>query len=109
MFDLIIIGLGPAGVAAAVYAGRNRLKTLVIGEDIGGQSVVSTNIQNWIGIPSFSGAEMAAGLSEHLETVKEDVKVCTGSVVKSIATIEKKLKQFSKSLPRIMSIRQQYS
>jgi NADH-dependent peroxiredoxin subunit F len=88
MYDLIIIGLGPAGVAAAIYAGRNKMKTLVIGELIGGQSVVSTNIQNWIGVPSFSGAQMAANLSEHLETVKEDVEVLMGSVVNSIKAIE---------------------
>ncbi len=96
MYDLIIIGLGPGGVAAAVYAGRNKLKTLVIGEDLGGQSVVSTNIQNWIGIPSISGSRMAAGLSAHLETVKEDVKVVIGSVVKSIVKIEEEAKTIFK-------------
>ena len=96
MHDLIIIGLGPAGVAAAIYAGRNKINTLVIGEEIGGQSVVSVNIQNWIGIPSFSGAQMAANLSEHLETVKEDVKVLKGSGVNSIVSIEEKAKTFFK-------------
>jgi alkyl hydroperoxide reductase subunit F len=88
MYDLIIIGLGPAGVAAAIYAGRDKLKTLVIGEELGGQSVVSTNITNWIGMPSISGAQMAAHLSEHLETVKEDVEVHEGSTVNSIEKIE---------------------
>jgi NADH-dependent peroxiredoxin subunit F len=89
MYDLIIIGLGPAGVAAAVYAGRNKLKTLVIGEEIGGQSAVSTNIMNWIGTPSLPGVQMAAGLSKHLETVKDDVTVSEGSAVNSIARLEK--------------------
>jgi NADH-dependent peroxiredoxin subunit F len=86
-YDLIVIGLGPAGVAAAIYAGRDKLKTLVIGEEIGGQSVVSTKIQNWIGTPEISGATMAAGLSEHLETVKEDVTVLSGAVVTAMAKI----------------------
>jgi alkyl hydroperoxide reductase subunit AhpF len=45
--------LGPAGVAAAVYAGSNKIKTLVIGEEIGGQSVEYAIIQTLIGIPSF--------------------------------------------------------
>jgi alkyl hydroperoxide reductase subunit F len=40
MFDLIIIGAGPAGAAAAVYAARKQLKTLMIAEEFGGQSVV---------------------------------------------------------------------
>jgi NADH-dependent peroxiredoxin subunit F len=87
-FDLIIIGLGPAGVAAAVYAGREKLKTLVLGEQIGGQSAVSTTIQNWIGTPSFSGAQMAAGLAEHLKTVKEDVSVHSGALVTAITKID---------------------
>ena len=104
MYDLIIIGLGPAGVAAAVYAGRNKLKTLVIGEEIGGQSAVSTDIQNWIGIPSLPGAEMAAGLSKHLDTVKEDVQVFNGSVVKSIAKIDSK----SKIMFKIMTENDEY-
>jgi len=87
-FDLIIIGLGPAGVAAAVYAGRDKLRTLVLGEQMGGQSAVSTTIQNWIGIPSISGVQMAAGLAEHLETVKEDVTVCSGVLVTAMAKID---------------------
>ena len=78
-YDLIIIGLGPAGVAAAVYAGRDKLKTLALAEQVGGQSAVSGTIQNWIGTPTMSGAQMAAGLAEHLETVKEDVTVIRGS------------------------------
>ncbi len=87
-YDLIIIGLGPAGVAAAVYAGRDKLRTLVLGEQMGGQSAVSTTIQNWIGIPSISGVQMAAGLAEHLETVKEDVTVCSGVLVTAMAKID---------------------
>ncbi|MEJ2071209.1 MAG: FAD-dependent oxidoreductase [Syntrophobacterales bacterium] len=105
MSDLLIIGLGPAGVAAAVYAGRNKVKTLVISEDIVGQSVVSANIQNWIGILSFSGAEMAARLSEHLDTFKEDVKVFMASVIKSITKLDNKTKTIFKVRPRIMSMR----
>jgi alkyl hydroperoxide reductase subunit F len=89
IYDLIIIGLGPAGVAAAVYAGREKLKTLVLGEQIGGQSAVSTNIQNWIGTPSMSGEQMAAGLGAHLEAVKEDVTVHAGTAVTALAQINR--------------------
>lgn len=46
MFDLIIIGGGPAGTAAGVYAGRKRLTTLLITSDWGDQSTVSPDIQN---------------------------------------------------------------
>ena len=70
MYDLAIIGGGPAGAAAAVYAGRKRLKTIFITEEWGGQSTVSTDIQNWIGSPTISGAELAKNLKAHVEAYK---------------------------------------
>lgn len=73
MYDLIIIGGGPAGVAAGVYAARKRLKTLLVTSEWGGQSSVSSDIQNWIGTVSISGAELAERLKEHLEAYKADV------------------------------------
>ncbi|HEY4519675.1 MAG TPA: FAD-dependent oxidoreductase [Candidatus Paceibacterota bacterium] len=66
MYDLVIIGGGPAGVSAGVYAARKRLKTLFIAETVGGQSTASTEIQNWIGIPKISGPELARSLEKHL-------------------------------------------
>ena len=68
MYDLIIIGGGPAGIAAGVYAGRKRLNTLLITKDWGGQSIVSPDIQNWIGTPTISGNKLASDLRGHLET-----------------------------------------
>ena len=68
MYALAIIGGGPAGAAAAVYAARKRLKTVFITEEWGGQSTVSTEIQNWIGTPVISGTELAANLRKHVES-----------------------------------------
>ena len=48
-YDLAIIGGGPAAAAGGVYAARKQLKTIFITADFGGQSVVSPEIQNWIG------------------------------------------------------------
>ncbi|RJQ34282.1 FAD-dependent oxidoreductase [Candidatus Parcubacteria bacterium] len=67
MHDLIIIGGGPAGAAAAVYAARKRLKSIMIVEEWGGQSVVSTDIQNWIGTPVISGPDLAKSFKTHVE------------------------------------------
>lgn len=72
MYDLMIIGGGPAGVAAGVYAARKRLKTVLVTEEIGGQSVVSEGIENWIGSPRVHGAELAKLFQAHLEAVKND-------------------------------------
>jgi len=66
MYDLVIIGGGPAGVAAGVYAARKRLKTCFITEAVGGQSVDSIEIQNWIGTPAISGVNLAKELEAHL-------------------------------------------
>ncbi|HAT68105.1 MAG: hypothetical protein A2481_02930 [Candidatus Yonathbacteria bacterium RIFOXYC2_FULL_47_9] len=73
LYDLIIIGGGPAGTAAGVYAARKRLKTLLLAETFGGQSVVSTEIQNWIGTTAISGDELAASMKKHLEAYAGDV------------------------------------
>lgn len=73
MNDLIIIGGGPAGVAAGVYASRKRLKSVLIATEIGGQSTVSDGIQNWIGTVNIPGSELAKNLKEHLEAYKGEV------------------------------------
>lgn len=73
MNDLIIIGGGPAGIAAGIYAARKHLKTVLIANDIGGQSIVSDGIENWIGTPKVSGADLAKSLRAHLDAVKCDI------------------------------------
>ena len=73
MYDLVIIGGGPAGVAAGVYAARKRLKTLFITSDWGGQSTVSSGIENWIGTVNIPGVELANTLHAHLEAYKADI------------------------------------
>jgi thioredoxin reductase len=70
MYDLIIIGGGPAGIAAGIYAARKKMGTLLITDGLGGQSVVSAEIQNWIGTPSISGFDLAKNLEGHLRAQK---------------------------------------
>lgn len=66
MYDLVIIGGGPAGVSAGVYAARKKLKTLFITLEFGGQSIVSDGIENWIGTVKIPGTELAMNLKNHL-------------------------------------------
>lgn len=91
MYDLIIIGGGPAGAAAGVYGGRKKLKMLLITDSFGGQSLVSDDIQNWIGDESISGLALAKKLEAHVKTQKEDVEIEKALVTK----IEKKSGIFS--------------
>lgn len=84
-YDLIIIGGGPAGSAAAVYAARKKLKTLFITSEWGGQSIVSEQIYNWIGTPSISGNDLALGLKSHvMANVGDSLEVKEGDKVVSL-------------------------
>ncbi|MEK7588941.1 MAG: FAD-dependent oxidoreductase [Patescibacteria group bacterium] len=84
-YDLIIIGGGPAGTAASVYAARKRLKTLLILAEWGGQSIVSEQIYNWIGSVSIPGNELAENFKKHvMANVGADLEVKEGSKVTNI-------------------------
>ena len=84
MYDLIIIGGGPAGTSAAVYAARKQLKTLLIVKEWGGQSTVSEDIQNWIGTPHISGADLAKSFRAHVEEYKGEKLTILETEVTSI-------------------------
>ncbi|MEN9649652.1 MAG: hypothetical protein RL094_619 [Candidatus Parcubacteria bacterium] len=84
-YDLTIIGGGPGGVAAGVYASRKKLKTLFVTESFGGQSIVSEGIENWIGTIKISGNDLAKSLEEHLRAYAADiVDIKTGQWVKGV-------------------------
>lgn len=89
MKDLIIIGGGPAGIAASVYAARKRLTTVLIAEEIGGQSTVSEGIENWIGTVRLSGDELKKSFKEHIQAYKGDVlEIVEGDRVESLTRTE---------------------
>ena len=84
-YDLAIIGGGPAGVAAGVYAARKRLKTILITETFGGQSIDSMGIENWIGWKTIPGPEFGKLLEEHLRhAAGESVDIKTGEKVDKV-------------------------
>ncbi len=86
MYDLIIIGGGPAGAAAGVYAARKRLKTLLIAGEFGGQSSVSADVQNWVGTVSISGTKLADDLRAHVKAYAGDILlVREGEMVSKVA------------------------
>lgn len=95
-YDLIIIGGGPAGVAAGVYASRKQLKTLFLTGDFQGQSSVSEGIENWIGTVKISGADLSKNLEEHLRAYAGDiVTIKTGAWVSGVeSTGTKELPEF---------------
>ncbi len=78
IYDLIILGGGPAGCSAAVYAARKQLSTLIITESFGGQSIVSEGIENWIGDQLIPGMELAKKLEAHVRRYEHDNFVIAG-------------------------------
>lgn len=83
MYDLVIIGGGPAGISAGIYAARKKLRTVIIAGEFSGQSVVSPDIQNWIGEISISGTDLSKKLEDHLKAYAGDtVEMVTGLVSK---------------------------
>lgn len=86
MYDLIIIGGGPAGLSAAIYALRARMNIILIEKmAVGGQIALSDNIENYPGFPSLSGYELMTKFEEHakglgLTIVYDEIKEITDNV-----------------------------
>ena len=73
IYDLIIIGAGPAGITAAVYAARKRMNFIVLTIDVGGQAGWSGDIENYTGYQFITGPELVVKFEEHMK--KFDVMV----------------------------------
>jgi alkyl hydroperoxide reductase subunit F len=80
MYDLVIIGGGPAGVAAGIYAARKKMKTVLVTDSFGGQSVVSADVENWIGEKSISGYDLAQKMEAHLRA-QAGIEIDDGDLV----------------------------
>lgn len=82
IYDLIIIGGGPAGITAGIYAGRQRMKTLLITKDFGGQiAKKATEICNFPGFMHISGVELIDKFVEHLKC-QQDVEIKMAEIMK---------------------------
>jgi alkyl hydroperoxide reductase subunit F len=68
IYDLAILGGGPAGIAAGVYAARKKINTLFVTKQFHGQSAVSSDIKNWIGTISIPGLVLAKQMETHLKS-----------------------------------------
>jgi NADH-dependent peroxiredoxin subunit F len=87
IYDTIILGGGPAAAAAAIYAARKKMKTVMIAQSIGGQSVVSNDIQNWIGEPHIAGFDLAQKLEAHLKAYPDILELKIGVEAKNVSAV----------------------
>lgn len=88
LYDIIIIGGGPASIAAAVYCARKKLKTLLITESFGGQSIVAADIENWIGEKHISGIDLAKKLEDHVRNYPEEVEIKISEKATEVKTVK---------------------
>ncbi len=74
MYDLIIIGGGPAGITAGIYAARKKIKTLILSKDFIGQTGKAGVVENWPGIKIITGPELMSQFISHLDEFEIDKK-----------------------------------
>ena len=98
MHDLIIIGAGPAGITAGVYAARQNLDFLLISRDIGGQAAWSGEIGNYTGYQLISGPELVEKFQEHMRqyniALKENEEVLRVLDLPKVFTVETNKSQY---------------
>lgn len=83
IFDLIIIGGGPASMSAGIYAMQTKLKTLLIERNtFGGQIATTSSVDNYLGFQKISGEELSKKMYEHL--LSTNIKICNEEVTKTI-------------------------
>jgi thioredoxin reductase (NADPH) len=87
-YDLIIIGAGPAGLTASIYASRYRINHLVLGQILGGAPLEAHKIENYPGFISISGSELMEKFLEQVKNLKAEIRQT------EVVNIEKKDQEF---------------
>jgi alkyl hydroperoxide reductase subunit F len=90
VYDTIIIGGGPAGLSAAIYAARQKINFLVLTDNIGGQTIWSTEVENYLGFHLITGEQLVEKFEEHLKDYKIDVRK-----QEPVTSVKKKGKNFA--------------
>jgi alkyl hydroperoxide reductase subunit F len=72
-YDVLVVGGGPAGAAAAIYAARKGIRTGIAAERLGGQLLDTLGIENFISVRETAGHKLASGLEQHVSTYDVDV------------------------------------
>ncbi|MGB9676992.1 MAG: NAD(P)/FAD-dependent oxidoreductase, partial [Candidatus Ratteibacteria bacterium] len=74
IYELIIIGAGPAGITAGIYAARKKIDFIILTKDIGGQASLSWEIENYIGYQFITGPELVEKFIQHIKEFNVDIR-----------------------------------
>lgn len=102
MHDLIIIGAGPAGMTAGIYAVRYGLNIIMISEDVGGLMNEAEPVENWPGYKSIHGFELMKNFKEHVESLGVHIKT------EEVITIEKSKSKLRGSFFKVKTKKKTY-
>tara|TARA_B100001971_G_C17673883_1_gene278881 strand:+ start:123 stop:485 length:363 start_codon:yes stop_codon:yes gene_type:complete len=67
MYELVVIGAGPAGLAAALFTAGQRIKVVVVAPEVGGQAIHSTHVENYMGFEQIAGARLVKKFEDQIK------------------------------------------
>jgi alkyl hydroperoxide reductase subunit F len=88
MFDVVIVGGGPAGMAAAVYLARQKLSFVLLSANLGGQTLLSSDVENYLGFHLLNGVDLTKKFRQHLEDYKDAFVLKENEPVKKIEKMD---------------------
>lgn len=83
-YDCIVIGGGPGGMAAAIYLARQKVRFLLLTDNIGGQTLWSSDVENYLGFHLLNGIELVEHFQRHLKDYEKDFELRQGEPVKAV-------------------------
>lgn len=87
LYDVVIIGGGPAAMTAAIYCARKKLKTLMLTKDLGGQAAWSSDVENYLGFSMVSGADLTKHFQDHVQEFSDEITL--KFVTQGVVSVEK--------------------
>ena len=105
LYDVVIVGSGPSGMTAAIYAARANMKVLLLDKLAPGGQIINTNeIQNYTGVGTINGAELAMNMFNHTQELTIEFDYATITKIEDCGATEKLYVEEMETIPTIFVI-----